>query len=134
MIGRSRGPPLQSPPSKRITHPDGHWLRDPPISGIPPATFGDVTTLLSWLFKNCSWPGSGGGAAVDDQLAMRPLVGGYSRDRDRAIMECSMKERPRFLRWVKAGDWRVEWFDAEGGCEVKVFTGPDARERARQVR
>ena len=31
-----------------------------------------------------------------------------------------------------ARDWRVEWFDDEGGCEVKIFTGPDARQQARR--
>ena len=33
------------------------------------------------------------------------------------------KEDPR--------DWRVEWFDEDGGCEVTVFYGPQADERAR---
>jgi hypothetical protein len=28
------------------------------------------------------------------------------------------------------GDWRVEWFDDDGGCEVAIFSGPNARERA----
>jgi hypothetical protein len=28
------------------------------------------------------------------------------------------------------GQWRVEWFDDDGGCEVAIFTGPNARERA----
>jgi hypothetical protein len=28
------------------------------------------------------------------------------------------------------GDWRVEWFDEDGGCEVAIFSGPNARERA----
>jgi len=27
------------------------------------------------------------------------------------------------------GDWRVEWMD-DGGCEVAIFSGPNARERA----
>jgi hypothetical protein len=27
-------------------------------------------------------------------------------------------------------DWRVEWFDEDGGCEVTVFYGPRAQERA----
>jgi hypothetical protein len=31
-----------------------------------------------------------------------------------------------------AGDWRVEWFDDDGGCEVEIFTGPNAGERARR--
>jgi hypothetical protein len=26
-----------------------------------------------------------------------------------------------------AGRWRVESFDTGGGCEVDIFTGPDAR-------
>jgi hypothetical protein len=30
-----------------------------------------------------------------------------------------------------AGDWRVEWF-GDGCCEVEIFTGPNARERARR--
>jgi hypothetical protein len=33
---------------------------------------------------------------------------------------------------VNAGDWRVEWFDDDGGCEVEIFTGPDAHEQARR--
>jgi hypothetical protein len=27
-------------------------------------------------------------------------------------------------------EWRVEWFDDDGGCELAVFAGPKARERA----
>jgi hypothetical protein len=30
------------------------------------------------------------------------------------------------------GDWRVEWEDEDGGVEVTIFSGPDARERAIQ--
>jgi hypothetical protein len=30
------------------------------------------------------------------------------------------------------GDWRVEWIDDDGGCEVEIFTGPNAREQARR--
>ena len=29
-----------------------------------------------------------------------------------------------------AGDWRVEWFDDDGGCEVAIFAGPNAKNRA----
>ena len=29
-----------------------------------------------------------------------------------------------------SGDWRVEKFDEDGGCEVRVFTGADARQQA----
>jgi hypothetical protein len=29
------------------------------------------------------------------------------------------------------GQWRVEWFDDDGACElVEIFTGPNARQRA----
>ena len=28
------------------------------------------------------------------------------------------------------GDWRVEWVDDDGGIEVAIFSGPNARERA----
>jgi hypothetical protein len=27
-------------------------------------------------------------------------------------------------------DWRVEWIDDDGGIEVAIFSGPNARERA----
>jgi hypothetical protein len=27
-------------------------------------------------------------------------------------------------------EWRVEWFDDDGACEVAIFAGPKARERA----
>jgi hypothetical protein len=28
------------------------------------------------------------------------------------------------------GDWRVEKFDEDSGCEARVFTGPNARQQA----
>jgi len=28
------------------------------------------------------------------------------------------------------GQWRIEWLDDDGGCEVEIFTGPDTRTRA----
>jgi len=28
------------------------------------------------------------------------------------------------------GEWRVEWFDDDGGCEVEIFIGPNARDQA----
>jgi hypothetical protein len=27
-------------------------------------------------------------------------------------------------------DWRVEWIDDDGGCELAIFAGPKAPERA----
>jgi len=32
----------------------------------------------------------------------------------------------------RPGDWRVDWFDGDGGCEVKFFTGAEARDQARR--
>lgn len=34
---------------------------------------------------------------------------------------------------VRAEDWRVEKYDEDGGCEVAIFSGPDAQERAREA-
>jgi hypothetical protein len=28
------------------------------------------------------------------------------------------------------GQWRVEWFDDDGRCELEIFTGPTARRQA----
>ena len=28
------------------------------------------------------------------------------------------------------GEWRVEWFDDDGRCELEIFTGPTARRQA----
>ena len=28
------------------------------------------------------------------------------------------------------GEWRVEWFDDDGRCELEIFTGHDARRQA----
>jgi len=33
---------------------------------------------------------------------------------------------------VRAEDWRVEKYDEDGGCEVAIFSGPYAQERARR--
>jgi hypothetical protein len=31
----------------------------------------------------------------------------------------------------QADEWRVEYFDDDGGCYVTIFTGPEAEKRAR---
>ena len=42
-----------------------------------------------------------------------------------------MSERAKvFEDRVKAGRWRVEWFDDDGRCELEIFTGPTARRQA----
>jgi hypothetical protein len=28
------------------------------------------------------------------------------------------------------GQWRVEWFDDDGRCELEIFTGPEARRQS----
>jgi hypothetical protein len=28
------------------------------------------------------------------------------------------------------GQWRAEWFDDDGHCELEIFTGPTARRQA----
>jgi hypothetical protein len=28
------------------------------------------------------------------------------------------------------GQWRVEWFDDDGRCELEIFSGPDAHRQA----
>jgi hypothetical protein len=33
---------------------------------------------------------------------------------------------------IYPGNWRVEWEDDDGGVEVTIFSGPDARDRAFQ--
>jgi hypothetical protein len=30
---------------------------------------------------------------------------------------------------LSPGNWRVEWYDDDGGCEVAIFSGPSAKER-----
>jgi hypothetical protein len=32
---------------------------------------------------------------------------------------------------TQTGEWRVEYFDDDGGCYVTVFAGPRAEKRAR---
>ena len=43
------------------------------------------------------------------------------------------RSRLSFSRIADRGsrdEWRVEWFDDDGTCEVAIFAGPNARERA----
>jgi hypothetical protein len=35
---------------------------------------------------------------------------------------------------IVSGDWRVEYFDGDGGCYVAIFAGPAAEQRARDYR
>ena len=45
----------------------------------------------------------------------------------------SMTERAKvFEDRIYPGNWRVEWEDDDGGVEVTIFSGPDARDRAFQ--
>ena len=35
---------------------------------------------------------------------------------------------------IVSGQWRVEYFDDDGGCYVAIFAGPAAEQRARDYR
>ena len=35
---------------------------------------------------------------------------------------------------ITSGEWRVEYFDDDGGCYVAIFAGPAAEQRARDYR
>jgi hypothetical protein len=35
---------------------------------------------------------------------------------------------------MASGEWRVEYFDDDGGCYVAIFAGPAAEQRARDYR
>jgi hypothetical protein len=37
---------------------------------------------------------------------------------------------PQLPKWLRKKYWRVEWVDDDGGTEVAVFSGPNARGRA----
>jgi hypothetical protein len=51
----------------------------------------------------------------------------------RALTEMENPEPAKvFEDRLTPGDWRVEWEDEDGGVEVTIFSGPDARERAIQ--
>ena len=42
-----------------------------------------------------------------------------------------MVEAARVFQDGKVPDqWRVEWFDDDGRCELEIFTGPDSRKQA----
>jgi hypothetical protein len=48
-----------------------------------------------------------------------------------AILEGAMPETAKvFEDREHPGEWRVEWFDDDGGCEVEIFTGPHTRDQA----
>jgi hypothetical protein len=32
---------------------------------------------------------------------------------------------------IVSGEWRVEYFDGDGGCYIAIFAGPAAEQRAR---
>jgi hypothetical protein len=42
-----------------------------------------------------------------------------------------MKDLLVFENRVYPGEWRVEYFDDDGGCYVTIFAGPAAEQRAR---
>jgi hypothetical protein len=58
----------------------------------------------------------------------------------RAYIEMILSSNPGKRRWyesakvfedrISPGDWRVEKIDDDGGIEVAIFAGPQARDRA----
>jgi hypothetical protein len=62
-----------------------------------------------------SWRASRTARAFEDASVANPSQRDVSVHEDRYI----------------GGDWRVEYFDADGGCYVTIFAGQAAEERAR---
>jgi hypothetical protein len=50
---------------------------------------------------------------------------------DPAVAEAFLRQVVIFERYG-SGDWRVEYFDDDGGCYATMFTGPEAQRRARE--
>jgi hypothetical protein len=54
-----------------------------------------------------------------------------SVDRTTMAIESEIKV---FEDRITSGEWRVEYFDDDGGCYVAIFAGPAAEQRARDYR
>jgi hypothetical protein len=51
---------------------------------------------------------------------------------DPAVAEGFLRPVAVFEGRHGSGEWRVEYFDDDGGCYVTVFAGPEAEQRARE--
>jgi hypothetical protein len=74
--------------------------------------------------RDCPEKVTAKGLNLTDRIILAP---GRGRRLERAAMPetaqvCGDSRRP--------GDWRVEWFDDDGRCEVAIFAGPNAHQRA----
>jgi hypothetical protein len=68
-----------------------------------------------------------------EAMVRAPLKTGGPRAASNQTGGKSMPETAKvFEDRLTPGDWRVEWEDEDGGVEVTIFSGPDARERAIQ--
>jgi hypothetical protein len=59
------------------------------------------------------------------------LERGESYD-DAAVAEAFLRQVAVFEDRHGSREWRVEYFDDDGGCYVTVFGGPEAERRARE--
>jgi hypothetical protein len=50
---------------------------------------------------------------------------------DQAIADAGLRQVTIFEDRHGTGEWRVEYFDDDGGCYVTVFAGPEVERRAR---
>jgi hypothetical protein len=51
---------------------------------------------------------------------------------DPAVAEAFLRPVAVFEDRYRSGEWRVEYFDDNGGCYMTVFAGAEAERRARQ--
>jgi hypothetical protein len=68
--------------------------------------------------------------AAHDPQKIAHLERGESYD-DPAVAEAFLRPVAVFEGRYSSGEWRVEYFDDDGGCYVTVFAGPEAEQRAR---
>jgi hypothetical protein len=107
----------------------------PPIQRLPPTT----PVLLIW--NRAALPAS---AATRDKAMVRLSGRRVSGERvasriswhSRGELSLAITKTPPiepahvFEDRRMPGQWRVEWFDDDGRCELEIFTGPDARRQA----
>jgi hypothetical protein len=51
---------------------------------------------------------------------------------DPAVADTGLRKVTVYEDRYDNGEWRVEYFDDDGGCCVAVFAGPEAERRARE--
>ena len=69
--------------------------------------------------------------ATQDPEEIARLGRGESYD-DPAVAEAFLRQVVVFENRYGGGEWRVEYFDDDGGCYVTLFAGSGAERRARE--